>query len=98
MTLPPPRPAITAVEPPYAAIGEQVTIIGLNFGTRNDIDRVTLNGLELPVISWAGTEIVVEIIDGADDGDLVVHKELSSDPFPFTVVPRAPGPPGGGQT
>lgn len=91
-------PQITAVDPEFAAIGETVTISGTGFYTKDPTDHVTLGGNELQVLNWSLNTITVQITDGSDDGDIVVHTEFDSNPWPFTVVPRAPGPPGGGQT
>ncbi len=39
--------------------GSQLTIAGAGFGS--SIDRVTLGGLDVPVLSWGDTEIVVDV-------------------------------------
>ena len=67
------------------------------FGTQLAGDGVTLGGVALPIVSWADELIVATLVEGVDDGDIVVVKKLPSDPYAYNIIPQAPDPPIGGQ-
>ena len=73
-----PTPAITSVDPQSAAIGDQVTISGLNFGAEQSGGTVKLNGVDFAVVSWSDTQIVVTVVAGMTSGIVVVTKNGNS--------------------
>jgi PKD repeat protein len=90
-------PVITDVVPRRASVGDSVTITGQEFGTQEQGNMVLLAESELPVVSWADTEVVVTIPAAAEDGDIVVVKRGRSNAIGFHVIPPTPAKPQGGQ-
>ena len=94
-----PRPVITDFTPRESPIGGLVVITGLQFGSQDANDQVTLNGLPMTIISWSDTMIEIEISQGATDGPLIVEKDRDSDPSAIlNIIPGSPNNPGGQQT
>lgn len=71
-----------------AYIGQDVTIIGANFG--NSIGSVEFNGTVVTsIISWTDTNITVVVPNGATSGNLVVKQGSKSSPgFYFTIATK----------
>ena len=80
-------PQITALEPPAAAVGDQVTVRGTSFSTQGIL---TLNSLPLDaatVMSWNDTEIVFQIPVGALSGPVrVVVATTASNALRLEVI------------
>ncbi len=68
-------PTITSLSQTIGAVGQPVTINGLNFGTTQGSSTVTINGATASVTSWSATVIVVTVPAGAalGTGNLVVN-------------------------
>lgn len=93
-----PKPVILDFTPQESPIGGRVVISGLQFGSQDSGDAVTLNGLSMNIVNWSDTLIEITIADGAADGPLVVQKDRSSDPSSIlNIIPGPPDNPGGQQ-
>lgn len=82
-------PVIEQTRPERARAGQQVTLIGRNFGLRGDGDRVWLGGVEAPVEQWSDRALLVRVPAAAGRGvrDFVVRTgALVSRPFPFEIL------------
>jgi YD repeat-containing protein len=73
---------ITAVNPPSAPVGTNVTISGIGFGTSG---TVTFNGVTASPTSWGLETIIVPVPAGATSGLIVVNDGVTS--HNFTVSP-----------
>jgi IPT/TIG domain-containing protein len=60
-----PKPVISAISPTGAAVGAQVQISGSGFGSSQGSSTVTLNFVNMPVVSWSDTLITATIPSGA---------------------------------
>jgi len=69
---PPPPPVITGFAPAAGVVGTDVVIEGSGFSLRIYENRVSLNGLVLPVRSASTTRLTVTIPEGAQDGVFLV--------------------------
>jgi PKD repeat protein len=93
-----PKPIIIDFTPSESPVGGSVVITGLQFGSQEDGDSVTLNGLAMDIVSWSDTLIEITVATGATDGPLVVEKDRSSDPSAIlNIIPGPPDNPGGQQ-
>lgn len=81
-------PVIAALEPPSVAPGQRLVIRGEALADPlAGPTRVTLGGVELPVVSPGWASVVVEVPLGVDSGDLVVRAgPLASAPVPLEVA------------
>jgi RHS repeat-associated protein len=87
-------PTITGLSPSTASIGEQVSILGTNFGTSQNGGTVLLNGASVAVNSWEETAITFTVPAGATSGAVMVsvapsqnftnpaHLEVTGQPLP----------------
>ena len=92
------RPAITALVPPEASVGDTIDVQGSAFGEEQVAGyHVTLGALDMAIVSWSDTLIRAIVPSGALDGDVVVHTRLDSNGMPLNIVPQTPGPPDGEQ-
>ncbi|MBI5488866.1 MAG: IPT/TIG domain-containing protein [Deltaproteobacteria bacterium] len=69
---PPPPPTVTGFAPVAGEPGTDIAIEGTGFSLRIYEDRVSMNGLVLPVRSASTTRLTVTIPEGAADGTFVV--------------------------
>ncbi len=77
-------PKITTMSTFSGAVGTQVTITGVNFGSTPD--TVIFNGTTATIKSWSGTSIVTVVPAGATTGNVVVMAGvLASNGVAFTV-------------
>lgn len=85
--LAPPAPVIESVSPDPAIAGEQITIIGKNFGDRQSGSTVMLGDDRLTDISdWSATQIRLRLPTTALTNDLYVTVgEQESAPYELTV-------------
>lgn len=68
-----PGVVINSLSPSTASTGENISIIGSNFGTiANNVGVFFNGGVEATIISITETEIVVEVPEGADNGPVRV--------------------------
>jgi hypothetical protein len=82
------EPLIEDVRPASARPGQQVTLVGRNFGLLGAADRVHLGGAEVQVESWGDRALLIRLPDPYRAGvfDLVVQSGgMLSAPFPFEV-------------
>jgi hypothetical protein len=83
--------AIDSFEPKAGPVGTRVTLRGKGFSTSNALNRVTLAGRQLKVVSAFSSELVVAISPGASGPLRVavkgVGKARTVDPFVVTVPP-----------
>jgi hypothetical protein len=60
---------VTGVNPPSAAVGDSVTVAGSGFDTQQTDSGVTFDGINVPVVSWSDSSIVVvvpaKLLDGS---------------------------------
>lgn len=93
-----PLPVIESIDKLDVVIGDTIIVTGTGFGVKDGADRITLNDLDLEVISWTNTTITAKIPVGAGDGPLVVVTLRTSDPSTdeINVIPATPGQPDGG--
>jgi hypothetical protein len=69
---PPPPPTVAGFSPPSGPVGTDVALSGTGFSLRIYENRVSLNGLVLPVRTASTTQLTVTIPEGAADGPFVV--------------------------
>jgi PKD repeat protein len=71
-----PVPVLYSIFPPQAKVGEFVTVYGADFGfAQEEGDFISFPpGVEGLVTQWRDTSIVVQIPEGAEDGDVTVTR------------------------
>ncbi|MEL6884220.1 MAG: DUF4157 domain-containing protein [Pseudomonadota bacterium] len=87
-------PFLQSVSPASGAVGDRITLEGTGLGPRQGpVDRVELNGVTCPVVSWtqnagaSGITIVVTVPAGATSGNIrVLNNNVASNPMAFTVT------------
>lgn len=86
--LAPDAPVISSVDPEKASPGDEITIIGSNFGAEQAGVRVLFNELAATQInSWADTEIKVTVPNEAESGKIyVVSDGMKSNGCDFIVL------------
>jgi len=93
-----PVPSISLLTPDHAAVGDTVTITGLDFGATQGNSTISFNGINASVTSWSDTAIVAVVPSGATNGNVVVTKYgMPSNGVPFRVQPPPPVGTGTGQ-
>jgi YD repeat-containing protein len=81
-------PTITGLSPSSGAAGNQVMIIGADFGATQGSSSVTFNGTSASVVAWNALWIIAQVPQGAASGNVVVTAGgTASNGLPFTVVP-----------
>ena len=65
-------PSLSSVNPPQAAVGTSITIIGSNFGASQGQSTVTVNGPAATPTSWSNNQIVVPVPSGATSSGYIV--------------------------
>lgn len=86
------RPSISALSRGAANIGEQLLVLGLNFGDGSG-SSVSLNGVEFTVNEWTDTRIDVTVASGMTSGIVVVsvnNLESMSGNQAQLFIPAAP--------
>jgi hypothetical protein len=73
VVLPPPPPVLTGFAPVAGVPGTDVALEGTGFSLRIYENRVSLNGLILPVRTASTTRLTVTIPEGAADGPFVIE-------------------------
>jgi preprotein translocase subunit YajC len=84
------QPAITAISPAAAQVGQGVTLTGSNFNTDPASNLVTFNGVQAEVISATATQLEVEVPAGISGSVPVTVQNLQSAPSTaatFNVIP-----------
>jgi YD repeat-containing protein len=67
------NPSVSSVNPPLAAVGTSITIVGSNFGSTQGQSTVNVNGPAAAPTSWSNNQIVVPVPTGAaSSGNIVV--------------------------
>ena len=88
-------PTITSLSPTSAAVGQEVTITGSNFGKVQGEATITFNGTKSTPTSWNtdGEQIVAPVPSGASTGPVVVTLEgdAASNGVTFTVLNTCTG-------
>jgi formylglycine-generating enzyme required for sulfatase activity len=81
---------IAMISPNKAAIGETMTIIGLNFGETQGTSIVSFNGINAnEFISWSSTIIKVKVPTGTTSGKVsVTANGVKSNEIDFTILPQ----------
>jgi hypothetical protein len=69
---PPPAPVVTGFAPAAGVAGTDVALEGTGFSLRIYENRVSLNGLVLPVRTASTTRLTVTIPEGAQDGAFLI--------------------------
>jgi hypothetical protein len=91
ITVTPPAPNITNIQPNPAAVGATVTITGTNFGATQGGSTLTFNGTTASPATWSATSITVPVPVGATTGNVVVTVGgQPSNGYLFTVTAPAP--------
>lgn len=87
------RPTITEITPPDAHVGDNVTILGADFGSLTKGDRVIFNGrISASIVSWEDDRIVCKVPYGSWSGNIVVHNDSGdSSSEDFKVDPTVMG-------
>lgn len=67
-----PAPAVTAMSPPAASVGQRVTLRGSNFGTDLGRVQVTVGGRPAVVSAVTPTELTITVPEGATTGRVAV--------------------------
>jgi len=85
------KPDITSLNPTTAAIGQEITITGTNFGNPIGTGEVTFagSGPTTAVNSWDDTEIKINVPVGTVTGDVTVTESTgvaTSDPETLTIA------------
>jgi hypothetical protein len=81
---------ITRIYPTSGAVGDVVTIVGSNFGPREDASIITFNGSAAKPLSWGPYRITMSVPAGATTGNVVVNvNALASNGVRFTVITPA---------
>lgn len=90
---PPPTPAITAISPSQARVGDSLRILGRNFGANQGTSAVQVDGTRYSGITrWSDTEIEVAVPNGAASGALsVTVGGRSSNDAALVIVPTISG-------
>lgn len=88
----PPSPYISNINPPYAKIGDVITIIGKYFGTTQSSNYVSFGELiASEYLYWSDTLIIVKVPQGAKSGPVfIVVKGKKSNEYYFTVLSISP--------
>lgn len=81
-------PRITSLLPGTGPVGEEVMIVGTNFGVNQTGSTVRFGTVRATTTGWSDTEIVVPVPVNAATGNVTVTVNgLTSNPLPFTVGP-----------
>jgi RHS repeat-associated protein len=83
-------PGIASIYPQSGLVGTQVLITGANFGATQQSSTVSMNGMNVPVMSWSGTSLLVVVPSGASSGPFVVSvgtQTGNSSVFTVSAVP-----------
>src|SRR5207244_1487180 len=67
-------PSIFGLSKSSANVGEQIDILGSNFGTAVDDGTVTLGGIAFTIQNWSDTDIKATVPAGAASGIVVVTR------------------------
>ena len=96
-------PFVAGFDPAFGTAGTVVTIRGRNFGTNQNLVRVTLNGRDMGIRTLSGDRITAVVPEGATSGLIAVTVRLqgggtTSQPFEVraNTPPPPPPPPGTG--
>jgi YD repeat-containing protein len=82
-------PFLSSVNPPQAAVGTSITIVGSNFGSTQGQSTVTVNGPTAIPTSWSNNQIVVPVPSGATSSGYIVVTVggvLGSPQLPFNLT------------
>ena len=87
-------PTLDSLTPNHGDVGTAVTLQGLYFGASQDDSQVTFHGVVANTESWSDTNIVAEVPEGAETGDVLVTTAAgTSNALTFTFdQPASPGP------
>jgi hypothetical protein len=80
---------VSGLSSPEGAPGGTVTIVGSGFSTNPSSNTVTINGVQMTVVSATSTELVVDIPAGATSGPIEVQVGTSSVTSPGTLTVTA---------
>lgn len=87
------KPSVTAIQPPFGFVGDEISILGANFGTNKSLVRVLFAGSEEPanIVSCDDDKIVVEIPENAISGkiSLQISQQKINMPEEFVLLERA---------
>ncbi|MBS9463926.1 IPT/TIG domain-containing protein [Flagellimonas sp. 389] len=83
-----PAPSISELSVTGAAVGETITIKGLNFGATVEENIVRFNSIEAEIVNASATELEVKIPAGATTGPLTIEvQEQTATLEIFTITP-----------
>lgn len=68
-----PMPVIESVTPLSGPAGTEMTIVGLNFSTYTDENRVSINGKNVAVITATPFKLILNLPGGTGDGKIVLN-------------------------
>lgn len=77
-------PQITSVSPSGGPAGTLITISGTGFGVKTDNSRVSFNGYNAIIESWANTLITCRVPTGPQNGTISLNVYLTSDYYVTT--------------
>lgn len=78
---------ISSVTPLRGEVGQTIEIRGQNFGNQIADSFVTFNGIRARVVSWENTKILINVPQGAENGDLAIVVNDTSYPIPGETPP-----------
>jgi hypothetical protein len=88
------KPRISMIDPKFAVVGQNLTIMGEAFGSEQHESFVTIGGVS-PTLSsyleWSDSKIVVRVPDFGESGLVYVHKRnQKSNPVLFSTLGSLP--------
>ena len=69
------KASITAVDATTVSPGQQITVVGANFGAPHAKSFLTISGKSCEIVSWSDSEIVATVCDGVSSGYVGVVKQ-----------------------
>ena len=83
-------PVITGILQNPAAVAQQITIVGQNFGPAQGLSTVIFNGVSATALIWGDTSIIVQVPPGATTGNVVVSVGTPSNGFLLIITGSCP--------
>ncbi len=78
---------ISSVNPLRGEVGQTIEIRGQNFGNQIGTSYVTFNGVRARVVFWSNTDILINVPQEAEKGDLRVFVNDTAYPIPGATPP-----------
>ncbi|MDR2795840.1 MAG: IPT/TIG domain-containing protein, partial [Spirochaetaceae bacterium] len=87
-------PRILVIDPRFAVVGQNLTIMGEDFGSKQEESFVTIGGVKPTMSSyleWSDNKIVLRIPDFGESGLIYVHRHnRRSNPVLFSTLSSMP--------